>query len=60
MVATVKVMTSYYDYPFGIFKLFLHLEINSKGRLKMKLDDDYNIPIVNFPFICSNIPAAPV
>jgi len=21
--------------------------------------DDFNIPIVNFPFICSNIPAAP-
>ena len=22
--------------------------------------DDFNFPIVNFPFICSNIPAAPV
>jgi hypothetical protein len=21
--------------------------------------DDFNFPIVNFPFICSNIPAAP-
>jgi len=21
--------------------------------------DDFNVPIVNFPFICSNIPAAP-
>jgi hypothetical protein len=42
--------------------LDLHLEINSEGRLKTKLyekRDDFNFPIVNFPFICSNIPAAP-
>jgi hypothetical protein len=42
--------------------LDLHLEIDSEGRLRMKLydkRDDVNIPIVNFPFICSNIPAAP-
>ena len=41
--------------------LDLHLEIDSEGRLRMKLydkRDDFNIPIVNFPFICSNIPAA--
>ena len=40
-----------------------HLEHNSEGRLKTKLydnRDDFNFPIVNFPFICSNIPAAPV
>jgi hypothetical protein len=40
----------------------LHLEIDSEGRLRTKLYDkiDYfNFPIVNFPFICSNIPAAP-
>ena len=33
-----------------------------EGRLKTKLYDkrDYfNFPIVNFPFICSNIPAEP-
>ena len=33
-----------------------------EGRLRTKLydkRDDFNIPIVNFPFICSNIPAAP-
>ena len=42
--------------------LDLHLEIESQGRLKTKLydkRDDFNCPIVNFPFICSNIPAAP-
>jgi hypothetical protein len=40
----------------------LHLEIDSEGRLRTKLydkRDDFNFPIVNFPFICSNIPAAP-
>ena len=42
--------------------LDLHLQIDSEGRLKTKLydkRDDFNFPIVNFPFICSNIPAAP-
>jgi hypothetical protein len=40
----------------------LHLEIDTEGRLRTKLydkRDDFNFPIVNFPFICSNIPAAP-
>ena len=39
----------------------LHLEIDSEGWLRTKLydkGDDYNFPIVNFPFIYSNIPAA--
>jgi hypothetical protein len=43
--------------------LNLHLEIDSEDLLKTKLYDkrDYiNFPIVNFPFICGNIPAAPV
>ena len=42
--------------------LDLHLEIDSEGRLKTKSydkRDDFNFPIVNFPFICSNIPAVP-
>ena len=42
--------------------LDIHLEIDSEGRLRMKLydkRDDYNLHIVNFPFICSNNPAAP-
>jgi hypothetical protein len=43
--------------------LDLHLAIDSEGRLRTKLydkRDNFNCPIVNFPFICSNIPAAPV
>jgi hypothetical protein len=42
--------------------LDLHLEIDSQGRLRTTLydkRDDFNFPIVNFPFICNNIPAAP-
>ena len=42
--------------------LDLYLEIDSEGHLKTKLydkRDDFDFPIVNFPFICSNIPAAP-
>jgi hypothetical protein len=41
--------------------LDLHLEIDSEGGLGTKLydkRDDFNIPIVKFPFICSNIPTA--
>jgi hypothetical protein len=43
--------------------LDLRLEIDSEGRLRTKhydTRDDFNLPIVNFPFIYSNIPAAPV
>jgi hypothetical protein len=39
----------------------LHLEIDNDGRLRTKLydkRDEFHFPIVNFPFICSNIPAA--
>jgi hypothetical protein len=42
--------------------LDLHLTIINEGRLRTKLyhkRDDFNFPIVNFPFICSNIQAAP-
>ena len=42
--------------------LDLHLDINSKWWLRMKIydtRDDFNFSIVNFPFICRNIPAAP-
>jgi hypothetical protein len=44
------------------FYLDLHLEINNGGRLKTKLYDkcdDFTFPVVNFPFISSNIPASP-
>ena len=46
-------MASYFD---------LYLDFDREGRLKTKLydkRDDFNFPIVNFPFICSNILAAP-
>ena len=39
----------------------LHLEIDSKGRLRRKLYDkryDFNRRIVSFAFICNNIPEA--
>jgi hypothetical protein len=42
--------------------LDLHLEIDRERRIRTELyekGDDFNVPIVNFPFICSNIPAAP-
>ena len=42
--------------------LDLHLKIDSEGRLRTKIyykRDDFNFPVVNFPFICGNIPAAP-
>jgi len=42
--------------------LDLHLVINSEGRLRTKpydKRDDFNFPIVNSPFICTNIPEAP-
>ena len=42
--------------------LDIHIEIDSEGWLRTKLYDkryDFNVPIVNFPFICSSIPAAP-
>ena len=40
----------------------LLLEIDSEGWLRTNLfdkRDNFNFPIGNFPFICSNIPAAP-
>ena len=42
--------------------LDLHIEIGNEGRLRTQLydkRDDFNFPIVNFPFICSNIPTTP-
>ena len=41
--------------------LDIYLAIDCEGRLRTKLydkKDDFNFPIVNFPFICSNISAA--
>jgi hypothetical protein len=42
--------------------LDLHLEMDSEGQLRTKPYDKreyFNFPMVNFPFICINIPAAP-
>ena len=39
-----------------------HLEIDNSGKLSTKLydkRDDFNFSIVNFPFLCGNIPASP-
>jgi len=43
--------------------LYLHLEIDSEGGLRMTFydkRDDLNFLIMKFPFVCSNIPAAQV
>jgi hypothetical protein len=50
------------DTPRSASYLDLHLEIDNRGRLSTKLydkRDDFTFPIVNFPFLCGNIPAAP-
>jgi hypothetical protein len=50
------------DTAYSTVYLDLHLEIDSQERLRTKLNDkrdDFNLPIVNFPFTCSNIPVAP-
>ena len=50
------------DTAMSVSYLRLHLEIDNEGRLRTKLydkRDDFNLPIVNFPFTCSNIPATP-
>ena len=50
------------DTPTSASYLDLHLEIDSRGKLRTKLfdkRDSFNFPIVNFPFLSSNIPAAP-
>jgi hypothetical protein len=48
--------TQKYDFYIG-----LHIDADNGGRLKIKLYDkriDFIVPIVNFPFISSNIPAS--
>ena len=40
--------------------LYLHIKNDNNGRLRINVydkRDDFNFPIVNFPFIFSNIPA---
>ena len=50
------------DFQKSASYLDIHLEIDNGGRLKTRLydkRDDFTFPIVNFPFISSNIPASP-
>jgi hypothetical protein len=53
VLLTLKKFASYLD---------LHFEIDNGGRLKTKLydkRDDFTFPIVNFPFISSNMHVSP-
>ena len=57
----VMICTDHTDTDRSASYLDLHLEISSDRWLRKKLydkRDDFNFPIVNIPFICSNIPAA--
>jgi hypothetical protein len=63
LIASIELeikVTTYTDRSASYLDLLL--EIDSDGRLRTKLynkRDDFNFSIVNCPFICSNIPAAP-
>jgi hypothetical protein len=42
--------------------IFLDFEFDDSGRLSTKIydkRDDFNFKIINFPYMCSNIPASP-
>jgi len=42
--------------------LDLHLEFDSSGKLSTKIydkRDDFDFKIINFPYLCSNIPTSP-
>jgi hypothetical protein len=59
-----EVLTTSGTYPWSFVTQIFHSgqPSDSEGWLRTKLygkRDDFNFPIVNFPFICSNIPAAP-
>jgi hypothetical protein len=44
------------------FTSFLYLEFDDSGQISTKIydkRDDFNFKIINFPNICSNIPASP-
>ena len=45
------------------FYLDLHLKTDTESRLRTTVYDkvdDFNVPMGNFPFKCTNIPTAPV
>ena len=39
--------------------LDLYLEFDDSGQINTKIYDDFNFKIINFPNMCSNIPASP-
>ena len=45
----------------GVWQFSLMLPVSKEVTVRVEYDkrDDFNFPIVNFPFICSNIPAEP-
>ena len=50
------------DFVERIYPIELEIKDTTEGRWRTKpydKRDDFNFPIVNFPFICSNIPAVP-
>ena len=51
----------YIFYFLALYSSILHVLLTLYGLLFNIFDkrDDFNFPIVNFPLICSNIPAAP-
>ena len=67
LIASIELeikVTTYTDRSASYLDLLL--EIDSDGRLRILLRttlydkrDDFNFPLVNFPYIGSNIPAAP-
>jgi hypothetical protein len=52
------VFTTSGTYPWSFVTQIFHNGQRRRGVLSDKRDD-FNVPIVNLPFICSNIPAAP-
>ena len=50
--------TTYIDRSAASY-LDIHLVIDSESQLITKLYDHFNLPMVNFPFICRNISAGP-
>ena len=56
----LEVKETTYTASFASF-LDLYLEFDDSGQISTKIDkrDDFNFKIINFPNMCSNIPASP-
>ena len=58
----INVIGRIYKYQYHSSFLDLLLEIDKDSRLRVKIydkRDDFNFDIVNFPFLCGNIPQSP-